>query len=359
MKKRVSVRRVCVWVLLLTGCKAKEEEYRDEDVTANENTAGQEMEGEGKPVSEGAPETEANEAGAPERESGHTSLVVYFSWSGNTKQVANVIANQTGADVFEIVPNEAYIEDYDALLDIAAQEKESGARPAISGSIEDIAQYDVIYVGYPNWWGDMPMIMYTFFDSYDLSGKTVAPFCTSGGSGLSNTVSSIKELEPDANVLDGLHIGSSSASNPDDAVSDWLSSIAEERNIDGNAGTKHMESNTMKITAGDTAFTALLADNSSAEALKELLTEKPLTISMSDYAGMEKVGTIGTDLPRNDEQTTTGAGDIILYQGNSLVIYYGTNSWNFTRIGKIEDVTGEELLDAFGDGDVTVTFSLE
>ena len=119
------------------------------------------------------------------------------------------------------------------------------------------------------------------------------------------------------------------------------------------------EGNTMKITAGDTTFTAALADNSSAEALKELLSQGPLAIDMSDYAGMEKVGPIGTDLPRNDQQITTGAGDIILYQGDSLVIYYNTNSWNFTRIGKIEGVTGEELLDAFGNGDVTVTFSLE
>ena len=124
-------------------------------------------------------------------------------------------------------------------------------------------------------------------------------------------------------------------------------------------GTEHMEDNTMKITARDTTFTATLADNSSVEALKGLLAEGPLTINMSDYAGMEKVGPIGTSLPRNDEQISTGAGDIILYQGNSLVIYYDTNSWDFTRIGKIEGVTGEELLEAFGSGDVTVTFSLE
>ncbi len=123
--------------------------------------------------------------------------------------------------------------------------------------------------------------------------------------------------------------------------------------------TEHMEDSTMKITAGDTTFMATLADNSSAEALKELLAEGSLTINMSDYAGMEKVGSIGTSLPRNDEQISIGAGDIILYQGNSLVIYYDTNLWNFTRIGKIEGVTREELLDAFGSGDVTVTFSLE
>ena len=84
-----------------------------------------------------------------------------------------------------------------------------------------------------------------------------------------------------------------------------------------------------------------------------------MTIDMSDYGNMEKMGPIGKDLPTNDEEITTKAGDLILYQGNSLVIYYDENSWNFTRLGKIEGVTGEELLDAFGDGDVTVTSSLQ
>lgn len=132
---------------------------------------------------------------------------------------------------------------------------------------------------------------------------------------------------------------------------------AEEEATDNE--TDQTEDNTMRITAGDTTFTVTLADNSSVDALKELLAEGPLTIDMSDYGNMEKVGPIGTSLPRNDEQITTGAGDVILYQGNSLVIYYDTNSWNFTRIGKIEGVTGEELLEAFGSGSVTVTFSLE
>ncbi len=115
----------------------------------------------------------------------------------------------------------------------------------------------------------------------------------------------------------------------------------------------------MKITVGDTVFTATLAENSSAEALAELLQENPLTIEMSDYGNFEKVGPLGRSLPRNDEQITTQAGDIILYQGNSLVIYYDTNTWNFTRIGAISDVTQEELMEALGTGDVTVTFSLD
>lgn len=116
--------------------------------------------------------------------------------------------------------------------------------------------------------------------------------------------------------------------------------------------------NTMKITIGNTVLTATLEDNSSVTALKKLLAKKPLTINMSDYANMEKVGDIGSDLPRNDSQITTSAGDIILYQGKSLVIYYDNNSWNLTRIGRINGITQAELKKLLGSGDVTVTFSL-
>lgn len=158
-------------------------------------------------------------------ETGAKSLVVYFSWSGNTENVAKSIQSQTDSDIFEIVPTTPYSDDYDTVVDLAQEEQKNDARPAISNDIENIEQYDVIYVGFPNWWGDMPMILYTFFDTYDLSDKTIALFCTSGGSGLSNTVNEVKSLEPDATVTEGLHIGSGSSSNPDDAVSEWLNEI--------------------------------------------------------------------------------------------------------------------------------------
>ncbi len=179
----------------------------------------------------------SNDLSVPDEESNNTndssvptetdskSLVVYFSWSGNTENVAKSIQSQTDSDIFEIVPATPYSDDYDTVLDVAQEEQQNNARPAISGDIENLEQYDVIYVGFPNWWGDMPMILYTFFDTYDLSGKTVALFCTSGGSGLSNTVNEVKSLEPNATVTEGLHIGSGSSSNPDAAVSTWLSDI--------------------------------------------------------------------------------------------------------------------------------------
>ena len=120
------------------------------------------------------------------------------------------------------------------------------------------------------------------------------------------------------------------------------------------------EMNTIKLTIeGGQTFTATLVDNSSTQALKEQLAKGDITVEMEDYAHMEKVGSLGIRLPRNDRQTTTGPGDLILYQGHNLVIYYDTNSWNFTRLGKIDNTSQAELKAALGKGDVKVTLSLE
>lgn len=126
----------------------------------------------------------------------------------------------------------------------------------------------------------------------------------------------------------------------------------------GKGGYENEKINSIYIHANGSTFKARLADNSSAEALAELLKNGDITFNMSDYGNFEKVAPLGTSLPTNNEQITTEAGDLILYQGNNIVIYYDTNSWNFTRLGKIEDATKEELLNVLGSGDVTVTFSL-
>lgn len=122
--------------------------------------------------------------------------------------------------------------------------------------------------------------------------------------------------------------------------------------------TNQNENGSIILSVNGTELTATLENNSSADALVELLEDGPLTISMSDYAHMEKVGPIGQSLPRNDTPTNTEAGDIILYQGNQLTVYYDHNSWNFTRIGKIQNVNASELRSILGSGDATITFSL-
>ena len=110
----------------------------------------------------------------------------------------------------------------------------------------------------------------------------------------------------------------------------------------------------MKIIIGNRELTATLVQNSSTEALRELLRAGPITINMRDYGNMEKVGSLGRSLPTNDERITTEPGDLILYQGNSLVIYYAPNTWSFTRLGKINGVTRQELINILGEENVTV-----
>lgn len=226
MKKLVSIFLILTMLLSFAACsRANEESSSSTQQSGNQSSTPTE-ESDSQSLSS-APVEESNNSNAPSTltETGSQALVVYFSWSGNTENVAKSIQTQTGADIFEIVPATPYSDDYDTVVDLAQEEQRNNARPNISGSIENIGQYEVIYVGFPNWWGDMPMILYTFFDTYDLSGKTVALFCTSGGSGLSGTVNKVKSLEPNATVTEGLHIGSGSASNPDRAVSEWLDDI--------------------------------------------------------------------------------------------------------------------------------------
>ena len=113
----------------------------------------------------------------------------------------------------------------------------------------------------------------------------------------------------------------------------------------------------MKVQVGDTIFSATLEENAAVSALVDMMRESPVVLQMSDYSGFEKVGPLGTSLPVDNSQTTTHAGDIVLYNGNQIVIFYGSNSWSYTRLGHIDDLTGWE--EALGNGDVTVTFYLE
>lgn len=157
--------------------------------------------------------------------SGSNTLILYFSMSGNTEAVANIIHDEVGGDIIRLETAQTYPEDYDDLVDYAQEEQQDNARPELSTTIENMEEYDTIFLGYPNWWGDMPMPIYTFLDNYDLSGKTIAPFITHGGSGLSGTPENIQEEEPDATVTEGLSIYGDEAENSQSDVRDWLNGI--------------------------------------------------------------------------------------------------------------------------------------
>lgn len=214
MKRKIALILTLCMLAGLTAC--------GNETQNDSNTALDEVVTESVPAVESEVTVEETEQ---EPETTSKSLVVYFSWSGNTRKVAEAIQQQTGSDLFEIVPQTPYSTDYDTVVSDAKVEQQNDVRPEIADAIDNMDDYDTVYVGFPNWWGDMPMILYTFFDTYDLSGKTVALFCTSGGSGLSNTVNEVKSLEPGATVTEGLHIIDSKSDAPEDAVAQWLETI--------------------------------------------------------------------------------------------------------------------------------------
>lgn len=140
----------------------------------------------------------------------------------------------------------------------------------------------------------------------------------------------------------------------------FFATAQAQQEVSTNQTKTKMENNTIRLTiGGGKTFTATLTDNSSAQALLEQLAKGDITVKMEDYGNMEKVGSLGIRLPRNDRPTTTGPGDLILYQGQYFVVYYDTNSWNFTRLGKINHASQADLKAALGKGDVTVTLSLD
>jgi len=152
-------------------------------------------------------------------------LIAYFSRTGNTETVANIIAEETGGTLFKVETVTPYSDDYDECIDEAKKEQNEDARPALSTHVEDMSGYDVIYLGYPNWWGTMPMAMFTFLEEYDFSGKTIVPFCTHGGSKLGRSEGDIAKLVPDAKLLEGLAVSGSSVDGAGDTVKDWLKSL--------------------------------------------------------------------------------------------------------------------------------------
>ena len=195
--------------------------------------------GTGSNPTDGNLQNPSDDSNRPTNEDTKT-LVVYFSVPdnrdnsyvevngqrlGNTQYMAYVIQENTGADIFRILPKTPYPTDHNELLQVAQEEIRQNARPEIDGTIENFDSYDTVFVGYPNWNADMPYILYTFFETYDFSGKTIVPFNTHGGSGFSGTQETIAELESGATMLEGKSISRNSIEGAEQEIVDWLQSI--------------------------------------------------------------------------------------------------------------------------------------
>lgn len=174
-----------------------------------------------------APDGESSESNNENTDidSESTVLIAYFSWSGNTKKLAEMIQEQMGGELFEIEPETPYTDDINELSGISLQEQRDNIRPALSSTVEDMSQYDVIFIGFPNWWNNMPMPVFTFLEGYDFSGKTVIPFTTYGNGVWGKSVDSIRNTLPDAIILDGLAIQEHKLQDAPAEVSEWLQEL--------------------------------------------------------------------------------------------------------------------------------------
>lgn len=145
--------------------------------------------------------------------------------TGNTELIAQMIQEETGGELFRIETEKTYPVDYNELVDYARSEPDEDSRPALMSHVENMDEYDVVFLGYPNWWYDMPMPVYSFLEEYDFSGKTVIPFCTHGGSRFSRTVETIEEKLPESVILEGFEIYGEDADGAREGVKDWISGL--------------------------------------------------------------------------------------------------------------------------------------
>lgn len=158
-------------------------------------------------------------------EAGGKVLIVYFSHSGNTRRLAGFIHERVGGDMVELKTVKPYSEDYDTVVDEAKKEQEANARPAVATELPSLDGYDTVFIGYPNWWGTLPMPFFTLLEKYDLGNRTVIPFCTHEGSRFGRSERDLKALCPQARMLEGFEVRGSRVSGAADDVNEWLSGL--------------------------------------------------------------------------------------------------------------------------------------
>ena len=283
---------------------------------------------------------------APEHSS---TLVAYFSRTGNTEKIANYIVELTDADVYVIEAAQPYtdadIKYQDDDCRANKEQSDKSIRPKIADPLKSVDEYDTVYLGYPIWWGEEPRIIDTFLESYDLSDKTVIPFCTSGSSGIGASEKNIAALVPIGTQPEGRRF----AANADkDEVKAWVDMMKK---------TDEKSEPKLMLSVNGKELTATLADTQAAKELADMLADAPCEVKLDEYGGFEKVGELPRTLTRSDVSTSAKAGDIMLYQGDKMSIFYGSNSWSYTALGHIDDVSADELEALLGKGDITIKLS--
>ena len=255
------------------------------------------------------------------------SVVLYFSATGTTKKIAERIADKSNSDIIEIVPKEEYkSEDLNYNSDCRAnrEQQDSKARPEIKNTI-DLSKYDTIFLGYPIWWGTNPKIILTLLDTYDLTNKTIIPFCTSGSTGIESSVNDLRNYNSKLNIKDGKRFNSSDS---DEVIMEFINKYQVINN----------EVSTMKAIINNKEYVIKLESNETVNSLINLL---PMEITMNELNGNEKYIYLDNTLPTNSyNPNRINKGDVMLYGNNCLVIFYKSfdTSYSYTKIGYIDNL---------------------
>ncbi len=267
-------------------------------------------------------------------------LVLYCSRTGNTERMAQTIQSALDCDMVEVVPETPYDNDYNTMLDRAQEELNAIGQsnyPAITTTVESFADYDIVFIGYPIWFGHIATPMQSFLHSHAdlLAGKRIALFASSGSSGISTSEREAASLVPDATFAEPLHLTSSTLGDMENRIPAWL----EQLGVNRESGGKEETSLSIRITVGEQSTTATLLDNPTA---RDFLARLPLTVTLEDYAGEEKIFYPAPALETEGSPRggATVAGDIKLYAPwGDVAIFYedGPDNNGLIPIGHIDD----------------------
>ena len=336
MKRLFKILLCSALVLSMTGCGSTAPAVESSEITTAVQTDAV-HEGESDPVDVTSSEAEAT----AEIASGSSTLVVYFSATGTTKGIAEKIADVTGADIYEIVAAVPYTdEDRDWTNSdsrCSIEQNDTSVRPAISSEQLTLDGYSVIYIGYPIWFGQEPRIMDTFVESYNFGNAKVIPFCTSGSSSIGQSGQNLAANAGSGNWIEGKRFAGDAS---EEEIKDWIDSTVRE----------------MVLEINGTEVPVIWEDNDSVKQLAGIADEG-LTIEMSMYGGFEQVGPVGQNITAEDEQITTSPGDIVLYSGDQIVIFYGSNTWSYTKLGVI-DLTEQEIVSLLSTENVRISITI-
>ena len=291
------------------------------------------------------------------------TLIVYYSYTNNTEQIVDDLKTMINADVIEVEPVNKNL-DYAAnnyaigteqLNKIKNNPNDESSYPAIDPVTVDMSKYNTIIIATPLWWSQMASNMQTFLfkNGNEMAGKNIGLIVSSHSSGISGVEADAKRLIPNGKFYaKSLWINASKHSQRKALLEQWLKDVNYNDNVND-------DYNTMNLKVNNSTMKVKLSENAATKALVERLKEGAITYNAHDYGGFEKVGALGFSLPSNDTNITTEPGDIMLYTSNQLCIFFDSNSWEYTPIGKIEGMTKQQLKDAFGTGEVSITLSLD